>query len=241
MEKPDNHYKKCLFEPIDVIKKMLTKEEFEGFLKGNSLKYRLRAGYKTEGDIEKALQYEKWLKEEQDKKPQQNVQELTFKEIFKSKGIDLEAIEACPLSYMQENVPEYSPFDEVSCPISSGMSDCKKCKYMDMTVTEVLEDISSREEEPEEEPKMQDLKPVELTLNEMYKSVKGKDYPFVNPVPKGCIAIILKDIVPETICNYISDKCISGNGAMCHKCAKYLSMTCSQIEKEMKEDNVVLD
>ena len=142
MEKPNNHYKKCLFEPIDVIKKMLTKEEFEGFLKGNSLKYRLRAGYKTEGDIEKALQYEKWHKEEQDKKPEPNVQELTFKEIFKRKGIDLEAIEACPLSYMEENVTEYLPFDEVSCPISSGMSDCKKCKYVDMTVTEVLKDIS---------------------------------------------------------------------------------------------------
>ena len=227
MEKPDNHYKKCLFEPIDVIKKMLTKEEFEGFLKGNSLKYRLRAGYKTEGDIEKALQYEKWHKEEQDKKPQPNVQELTFKEIFKSKGIDLEAIEACPLYYMKKNVPEYSPFDEVSCPISSGMSDCKKCKYMDMTVKEVLADISSREEEPEEP-----------TLNEMYKHVKGKDYPFVNKVPDGCITMTLKDIIPEAICNYISNKCESGN---CSSCAHFLSMTCSQIEKEMKEDNVVLD
>jgi len=61
-----NHYK--LFgtvEVIDMIKTLLTEEEFKGYLKGNCLKYRLRAGKKdnVEQDIAKALRYEKWLKE----------------------------------------------------------------------------------------------------------------------------------------------------------------------------------
>lgn len=59
-----NHYK--LFgttEVIDLIKELLTEEEFRGYLKGNVLKYRLRAGKKdnVEQDINKALKYEKWI------------------------------------------------------------------------------------------------------------------------------------------------------------------------------------
>lgn len=61
--KPDNHYKNCVIEPIEVIEKSLTPEEFRGFLLGSVLKYRLRAGHKTEGDIEKAMQYEEWIKQ----------------------------------------------------------------------------------------------------------------------------------------------------------------------------------
>jgi len=61
-----NHYK--LFgtvEVIDMIKTLLTEEEFKGYLKGNCLKYRLRAGKKdnVEQDIAKALRYEEWLTE----------------------------------------------------------------------------------------------------------------------------------------------------------------------------------
>ena len=43
----------------------MTKEQFKGFLMGNALKYRLRAGHKEDAqqDIDKALRYEKWLKE----------------------------------------------------------------------------------------------------------------------------------------------------------------------------------
>jgi len=60
-----NHYK--LFgtvEVIDIIKELLTEEEFRGYLKGNCLKYRLRAGKKdnVEQDIAKAMRYEQWLK-----------------------------------------------------------------------------------------------------------------------------------------------------------------------------------
>ncbi len=59
-----NHYK--LFpdlEVIEAIEKLLTPEEFKGYKKGNSLKYRLRAGKKDsiEQDISKALKYEAWL------------------------------------------------------------------------------------------------------------------------------------------------------------------------------------
>ena len=55
------------FEVIDLIKATLTQEEYQGFLKGNALKYRLRAGKKNIEndsilkDIEKALDYENEL------------------------------------------------------------------------------------------------------------------------------------------------------------------------------------
>lgn len=52
------------YETIDAIKHLLTEEEYRGFLKGNMLKYRLRAGKKdnVESDIEKAMDYERELK-----------------------------------------------------------------------------------------------------------------------------------------------------------------------------------
>jgi hypothetical protein len=53
-------------ESMDIIKKALTPEQFAGFLMGNCLKYRLRAGKKgeTQQDIDKALWYENRLKQE---------------------------------------------------------------------------------------------------------------------------------------------------------------------------------
>lgn len=45
---------------IDVIKAALTDEEWRGFLKGNVLKYRLRAGEK--GPAEKCLAKADWYK-----------------------------------------------------------------------------------------------------------------------------------------------------------------------------------
>lgn len=58
------HYK--LFpdmEAIDVIERTLTPEEFAGYLKGNALKYRLRAGEKgdTQQDIDKSNWYRRRL------------------------------------------------------------------------------------------------------------------------------------------------------------------------------------
>lgn len=63
-----NHYKLWEgFEVIDVIKQVLTPEEFKGFCKGNILKYRLRAGVKehepAEKDIRKSRDYQLWLDE----------------------------------------------------------------------------------------------------------------------------------------------------------------------------------
>jgi len=51
-------------EAIDIISKVLTTEELKGYLKGNILKYRLRAGHKgdkLEQDIAKADKYREWL------------------------------------------------------------------------------------------------------------------------------------------------------------------------------------
>ena len=57
------HYRACPIQPIDLIQYTLTKEELIGFLKGNIIKYSLRAGHKgdPEKDKAKALQYKKWL------------------------------------------------------------------------------------------------------------------------------------------------------------------------------------
>lgn len=50
-------------QALDIIKASLTEEEFKGFLKGNFLKYRLRAGYKgdIQEDIQKSHVYRDWL------------------------------------------------------------------------------------------------------------------------------------------------------------------------------------
>ena len=45
-------------EAIDIIRKVLTPEQFEGYLLGNMLKYRLRAGSK--GPAEKCLAKAQW-------------------------------------------------------------------------------------------------------------------------------------------------------------------------------------
>ena len=56
------HYNKGDIECIDAIEAMLTQEEFIGYLRGNSLKYRWRFKYKNGiQDLEKAEWYEKKL------------------------------------------------------------------------------------------------------------------------------------------------------------------------------------
>ena len=64
--KNPSHYR--LFpdlESIEAIERLLTPEEYTGFLKGNMLKYRYRAGKKGEPlkDLAKADQYENFLHE----------------------------------------------------------------------------------------------------------------------------------------------------------------------------------
>ena len=55
----DKHYNKAVIEPIKYMCLSFTREEFKGFLKGNILKYSLRAPYKgqEEEDRRKATWY----------------------------------------------------------------------------------------------------------------------------------------------------------------------------------------
>ena len=64
VNKPD-HYNIGGIETIDIIKSMLTAEEYKGYLKGNILKYRERAEHKgnAEQDYAKARKYHGWLEE----------------------------------------------------------------------------------------------------------------------------------------------------------------------------------
>jgi len=59
-----SHYKIGDVDVIDIIRATLNEEAFDGYLMGNILKYRLRAGKKdnVEQDIAKAMRYEAWLK-----------------------------------------------------------------------------------------------------------------------------------------------------------------------------------
>lgn len=45
-----NHYKDMPIQPWHVMESVLTREEFVGFLKGNVIKYSLRAGRKENSD-----------------------------------------------------------------------------------------------------------------------------------------------------------------------------------------------
>jgi hypothetical protein len=60
------HYKTMAIEPWDVMKKVLTREEWLGFLKGNIIKYSMRQGRKVDAhdDGDKALHYMIKLDEE---------------------------------------------------------------------------------------------------------------------------------------------------------------------------------
>lgn len=55
-------------QPIEEMQWVMTKAEFQGFLKGNMIKYLRRAEYKgtKEADVHKAQQYAYWLKLSED-------------------------------------------------------------------------------------------------------------------------------------------------------------------------------
>lgn len=62
----DEHYASMVgLEPIELMQLVLTYDEFIGFLKGNIIKYTLRAGKKqgeaAEKDVAKAKRYTEWL------------------------------------------------------------------------------------------------------------------------------------------------------------------------------------
>jgi len=59
------HYNGFAIQPIELMQIALSPEEFQGFLKGNLMKYTIRAGQKQgeapEKDNNKAKQYKLWL------------------------------------------------------------------------------------------------------------------------------------------------------------------------------------
>jgi len=61
------HYKDMPMQPWDVMEAVLTPEEFRGFLKGNIIKYSMRAGHKegAHKDGDKARHYKQKLREVQ--------------------------------------------------------------------------------------------------------------------------------------------------------------------------------
>lgn len=62
-----NHYKDMPIQPWHIMEVVLTHEEFVGFLKGNIIKYSLRAGRKDgSDDAGKAKHYMQKLKEVQE-------------------------------------------------------------------------------------------------------------------------------------------------------------------------------
>lgn len=60
-----SHYKNMAIQPWTVMEHVLTPEEFKGFLKGNIIKYSMRAGHKgdTSEDTNKARHYIEKLSE----------------------------------------------------------------------------------------------------------------------------------------------------------------------------------
>jgi len=64
MQVSGSHYKDMAVQPWAVMEMVLTDEEFQGFLKGNIIKYTMRTGRKDGSDDEgKAKHYMKKLRE----------------------------------------------------------------------------------------------------------------------------------------------------------------------------------
>ena len=60
----NKHYKDCLIEPFYVMINTMTTEEFRGFIKGNVIKYAMRAPFKGDAkkDIDKYKYYSSLLR-----------------------------------------------------------------------------------------------------------------------------------------------------------------------------------
>lgn len=61
-----SHYQLTLLQPLEIMQRTMTNEEFIGFLKGNIIKYSIRGGHKDgespEKDLTKVETYSRWLK-----------------------------------------------------------------------------------------------------------------------------------------------------------------------------------
>ena len=58
-----DHYKRLSVQPWHVMQKVMTREEFIGFLKGNIIKYAMRQGLKDSPDASKCQHYMDKLRE----------------------------------------------------------------------------------------------------------------------------------------------------------------------------------
>lgn len=65
MNNNNQHYKDCIIEPFYLMANILSVDEFIGFLKGNIIKYAMRAPFKGEAekDVDKYLYYSSLLRE----------------------------------------------------------------------------------------------------------------------------------------------------------------------------------
>ncbi len=65
----DAHYQAMPLQPIEVMQALLSYDELLGYLKGNTIKYCMRAGHKqgesANKDYAKAMRYKAWLKQMQ--------------------------------------------------------------------------------------------------------------------------------------------------------------------------------
>lgn len=61
--KEQGYYEKSAMQPLEVMQRLMTGEQFKGFLLGNCIKYRMRSQYKGQHDSDeyKARQYAYWL------------------------------------------------------------------------------------------------------------------------------------------------------------------------------------
>ena len=66
LPKDSTHYQHTLLQPLEIMQRIMTPEEFKGFLKGNILKYSIRGGNKqgepAETDLGKVETYSRWLR-----------------------------------------------------------------------------------------------------------------------------------------------------------------------------------
>lgn len=62
--KTSSHYQVGTKQPIEIMQEVMTQEEFQGFLRGNVIKYSLRLGHKDAAvkEAAKIEQYAKWLR-----------------------------------------------------------------------------------------------------------------------------------------------------------------------------------
>lgn len=63
--KTSSHYQVASKQPIEIMQEVMSPEAFQGFCRGNVIKYTLRLGHKNEPlkEAAKIEQYAKWLRE----------------------------------------------------------------------------------------------------------------------------------------------------------------------------------